>query len=100
MLSKLMVNLGDPVSFTAMANAAHWTAVAVSRLVTANRLLITGSRYSCTVTDMLHRLPHRADQAIMLLIIMKRVITESFYSFFLFLIKVVILDIGFNFFFL
>ena len=100
MLSELVVDFGDPVSFTVVANAAHWAAMAISSLITANGLFVTGSRYPCTVTDMRHHLSHRADQAILRLVIMERVITESFYAFFLFLIEVVILDISFNFFFL
>ena len=100
MLSELMVNFGDPVSLTTVANTAHRAAMAIGSLVTTNGLLITGSGYSCPVADMLHRLSHWADQAILLLVIMKRIITESFYSFFLFLIEVVILDVSFNLFFL
>src|ERR1700744_2340093 len=100
MFSELMVNFGNPVSLTIVANTTHRAAIAISGLVTTDDLLIAGSGRSCIVTDMLHRLSHWADQAILLLIIMERIITKSFYAFFLFLIEVVILDVSFNFLFL
>ena len=59
--SQAMVNFGDTVALSLVANAAQRAAMAVQGLVAADELHVAGSGYPLPVTDVTHRLPHRAD---------------------------------------
>ena len=95
---KAMINSDNPVSFGSLAHTNQWTTLTSTSLVKGYDGNISGITSSLSLPTFFHMLPHRTNQVVFLLIIIKICLVKSIFLEWsvLLLMKPVVLNVTYH----